>query len=67
MENYEKVIKGLECCAKYADSMEDFPSACDDCPYNDDSDIGSCSSLAPLLTDAIEMLREMIDEEDDGK
>ena len=39
--------------AKYASFVH-----CNDCPYNDDGDIGTCGSFLPLLQDALELLRE---------
>lgn len=67
MPDMEKVIRGLECCARFADSMEYFSEACGNCPYNDNMFLGTCSTVKPLLTDALTLLREMVREEDDGK
>lgn len=53
-----KVIRGLECCALFAESMEFFSKACWDCPYNDNMFSGTCSTVKPLLTDALALLKE---------
>ena len=46
-----KVIEGLECCT--ATGVE---SDCKNCPYTDDA--GSCTSLYPMLYDALALLME---------
>ena len=51
-----KVIKGLECCVAYYNSPG--YDACDDCPYDDDGDIGTCANNAPLLADALALIKE---------
>ena len=45
-----QVIEGLECCT--ATGVE---SDCKNCPYTDDA--GSCTSLYPMLYDALALLR----------
>ena len=52
MNDKEKIIKGLECCMKSDDSR------CDDCPYNDDSGIGTCDSIQPLFEDTLWLLNK---------
>ena len=60
MPDREKVIRGLECHVMYLqDTTTSYvPHACDDCPYNDDEDIGTCEYPTPLLQDALALLRE---------
>lgn len=68
MTNREKVIKGLECCLRYAQTEYLTLKECEGCPYSEVITMGTtCSTLAPLLTDALELLREQEREEDDGK
>jgi hypothetical protein len=52
-----KVLKGLKCCHDLQ-SGEINGRNCEGCPYNDDPEGGSCSSLSPLLADAIECLTQ---------
>ena len=58
MTNREKVIKGLGCCADL--QRETINRNCEDCPYNDDR-MGTCKTMFPLLSDALELLKEQED------
>lgn len=53
--NREKVIKGLACC----DNMDNDGQYldCDNCPYNDDMELGTCLSLTALHRDALALLK----------
>lgn len=48
-----KVIKGLECCS-------DTPRIpkCEDCPYVDIKEDGTCYSLQPILSDALKLVHQ---------
>ena len=58
MPDRAEVIKALECCAKLQSIAPYDSYPCDDCPYNDDEDVGTCGSLLPLLADALELLKK---------
>ena len=55
MIDREKLIKGLACC----DNMENDGQylECDQCPYNDDMELGTCLSLTTLHRDAHDLLK----------
>lgn len=55
MDDIKEVITGLECCYKY----ETQPASgliCEECPYNKENGLGTCSEL--MLKDALELLKE---------
>ena len=56
MADIEKVIKGLECCLRESEHIDDNP--CKNCPYYDvDSGIGG-RCMEEKDKDAIELLKE---------
>ena len=56
MADIEKVIKGLECCLRESEHIDDNP--CADCPYFDvDSGIGG-KCIDDKDKDALELLKE---------
>ena len=59
MANREKAIKGLEICANRVPGKYD----CNECPYEID---GNCCEIN-LAKDALELLKEHDEEEDDRK
>ena len=55
MADIKEVVTGLECCYKY----ETHPASgliCEECPYNKENGLGTCSVL--MLKDALELLKE---------
>ena len=56
MADLEKVLKGLECCLRESEHIDDNP--CKDCPYYDvDSGVGG-RCMEEKDKDAIELLKE---------
>ena len=56
MADIEKVIKGLECCLRESEHIDDNP--CADCPYYDiDSGLGG-KCIDDKDRDALELLKE---------
>ena len=56
MEDIEKAIKGLECCLRESEHIDDNP--CKDCPYYDvDSGIGG-RCMEEKDKDALELLKQ---------
>lgn len=56
MPDREKVIKGLECCLRESEHIDDNP--CADCPYYDiDSGLGG-KCIDDKDRDALELLKE---------
>lgn len=53
MIDRKKVIKGLECCTSAG-----FTPECENCPYCDNPDDGTCVSLHKMLSDALTLLKE---------
>lgn len=57
MADIEKVIKGLECCLRESEHIDDNP--CADCPYYDiDSGVGG-KCIDDKDRDALELLKEL--------
>lgn len=56
MPNLDKVIKGLDCCAKWMD--EDGFDACNNCPYHSYFSYDDNGCHVELNRDAIALLRE---------
>ena len=56
MIDREKVMKGLECCVMLNGGS--MYRVCDDCPYNDNREEGTCISIIPLLEDARSLLAD---------
>lgn len=63
MADIEKVIKGLECCLRESEHIDDNP--CADCPYYDiDSGVGG-KCIDDKDRDALELLKEQEKEIDE--
>lgn len=57
MDDKQKVIKGLECCAKWMGKND--VDACDNCPYHSHFSYDDNNCIATVNNDAIALLKEL--------